>query len=169
MRAERDLAAEGDSFLELLNRGSNLLASGELAQAKEALEAAVELRPKDPKALSLLGLCCFKLEELDRAASIYTALAHDNPLDVTLHVNLGLVELKRGRPTAAIRALEVAVNLAPDHRRAHNYLGLAYYENGEIERAREVFLKRSEERRVGEECRCRGEECDRKKRARRSM
>src|SRR5690606_40786735 len=58
-----------------------------------------------------------------------------------LHVNLGLVELKRGRPAAAIRALEVAVNLAPDHRRAHNYLGLAYYENGEIERAREAFLK----------------------------
>lgn len=141
MRAERDLAAEGDSFLELLNRGSDLLAAGELAQAKEALEAAVELRPKDPKALSLLGLCCFKLEELDRAASIYTALAHDNPLDVTLHVNLGLVELKRGRPTAAIRALEVAVNLAPDHRRAHNYLGLAYYESGDIVRAREAFLQ----------------------------
>lgn len=141
MKAERGFSAEGDSFLEFLNRGSDLLAAGELAQAKEALEAAVELRPKDPKALSLLGLCCFKLEELDRAASIYTALAHDNPLDVTLHVNLGLVELKRGRASAAIRALEVAVNLAPDHRRAHNYLGLAYYESGEIVRAREAFLQ----------------------------
>lgn len=141
MKAERGISAEGDSFLEHLNRGSDLLAAGELSQAREALEEAVSLRPEDPKALSLLGLCCFKLEELDEAASIYTSLAHDNPLDVTLHVNLGLVELKRGRPAAAIRALEVAVNLAPDHRRAHNYLGLAFYEHGEIARAREAFLQ----------------------------
>jgi len=141
MKADRGFADETDQFLELLNRGSDLFAAGELAQAREALEAAVALRPKDPKANSLLGLCYFKLDELDRAAEIYTALVHDNPLDVTLHVNLGLVELKRGRPAAAIRALEVAVNLAPEHRRAHNYLGLAYYENGEIERAREAFLK----------------------------
>ena len=141
MRADRGFVGDGEQFLELLNRGSDLFAAGELAQAREALEAAVALRPKDPKANSLLGLCYFKLDELDKAAEIYTALVHDNPLDVTLHVNLGLVELKRGRPAAAIRALEVAVNLAPDHRRAHNYLGLAYYENGEIERAREAFLK----------------------------
>ena len=141
MKAERGFSTESDSFLELLNRGSDLFAAGELEQAREALEAAVALRPRDPKAASLLGLCYFKLEKLDEAAQIYTALAHDNPLDVTLHVNLGLVELKRGRPSAAIRALEVAVNLAPGHRRAHNDLGLAYYENGEIERAREAFLQ----------------------------
>lgn len=142
MRSEKTgAAAEGDAFLHRLHRGSDLLAAGDLDDARSELEAAVALRPKDPKAVSLLGLCYFKLEELDRAAAIYTDLAHDNPLDVTLHVNLGLVELKRHRPQAAIRALEVAVNLAPDHRRAHNYLGLAYSELGEFSKARDAFLR----------------------------
>lgn len=138
---KRASLAESDRFLEHLNRGSDLLAGGDLEAALTALEQAVALREKDPKAMSLLGLCYFKLERLDQAATIYSGLAHDNPLDVALHVNLGLVELKRGHPEAAIRALEVAVNLAPEHRRAHNYLGLAYSEHGELAKARQAFVQ----------------------------
>lgn len=140
-RAEA-LAASGEgdeAYLEHLYRGSGLMASGDLRGAKEELEKALGMRPHHAKVLGLLGLCYFKLGELEEAAAVYSGLAHENPLDVTVHVNLGLVELKRGNPRGAIRALEIATSLAPDHKKAFNYLGLAYSEIEEYERARDAF------------------------------
>lgn len=128
-------------FVRSLHEGSDQLAAGDVPAARRALERAVELRPKDPKARGLLGLCYFKLGLLDEADGLYAGLVRENPFDVTLHVNLGLVQIKSGRHDAAIRTLEIATGLAPEHRRAQNYLGLAYAQSGNPVKAREAFLR----------------------------
>jgi Flp pilus assembly protein TadD/uncharacterized protein (AIM24 family) len=135
-----DPSAVGDEFLALLYKGGELLAGGKVIEAKEVLERAFELQPKNPKGQNLLGLTYFKLGLYDRAAEVYDLLVRDNPIDPTLRVNLGLVYLKTGAIQQAIRELETAVELKHDHKKAHNYLGLAYAQAGDYARARECFI-----------------------------
>jgi uncharacterized protein (AIM24 family) len=130
-----------DEFLHHLYRGGELLAAGKVIEAKDYLERAHKLQPKNEKGQNLLGLTYFKLGLFDRAAELYEMLVRDNPVDPTLRVNLGLVYLKTNALQRAVREFEVAVDLAPDHKKAHNYLGLALAQQGEYGRAREHFLQ----------------------------
>ncbi len=129
-----------DEFLQQLYRGGELLAAGKVIEAKEFLERAHQLQPRNEKAQNLLGLCYFKLGLFDRAAELYEMLVRDNPVDPTLRVNLGLVYLKTNALQRAAREFETATDLAPEHQKAQNYLGLTLAQMGEYGRAREHFL-----------------------------
>lgn len=133
------------AFTEALFKGGELLAAGKVIEAKDHLERAYQLEPNDEKALNLLGLSYFKLGLFERAAEIYENLVRDNPADPTLRVNLGLVYLKSNALNRAIRELEIATDLAPEHAKAHNYLGLALAQAGELGKAREHFLQAGSE------------------------
>ncbi|MBF5045580.1 tetratricopeptide repeat protein [Aggregicoccus sp. 17bor-14] len=129
-----------DEFLHQLHRGGELLAAGKVAEAKDYLERAHRLQPKNEKGQNLLGLAYFRLGLFDRAAELYERLVRDNPVEPTLRVNLGLVYLKTQALARAVREFEVATDLAPEHKKAQNYLGLALAQAGEYGRAREHFL-----------------------------
>ncbi|QSQ25073.1 tetratricopeptide repeat protein [Pyxidicoccus parkwayensis] len=129
-----------DEFLQQLYRGGELLAANKVIEAKEYLERAHQLQPRQEKAQNLLGLCYFKLGMFDRAAELYEMLVRDNPVDPTLRVNLGLVYLKTNALQRAAREFETATDLAPEHQKAQNYLGLTLAQMGEYGRAREHFL-----------------------------
>ncbi|RKH04299.1 tetratricopeptide repeat protein [Corallococcus carmarthensis] len=129
-----------DEFLQQLHRGAELLGAGKVTEAKDFLERAHQLQPRHEKAQNLLGLTYFKLGLFDRAAELYEMLVRDNPVDPTLRVNLGLVYLKTNALQRAAREFETATDLAPDHKKAHNYLGLTFAQMGEYGRAREHFL-----------------------------
>ncbi|MCY1042958.1 tetratricopeptide repeat protein [Corallococcus sp. bb12-1] len=129
-----------EEFLQQLYRGSELLGAGKVIEAKDFLERAHQLQPRHEKAQNLLGLTYFKLGLFDRAADLYEMLVRDNPVDPTLRVNLGLVYLKTNALQRAAREFETATDLAPDHKKAHNYLGLTFAQMGEYGRAREHFL-----------------------------
>ncbi|RKG55907.1 hypothetical protein D7X30_25540 [Corallococcus sp. AB011P] len=129
-----------EEFLQQLHRGSELLGAGKVTEAKDFLERAHQLQPRHEKAQNLLGLTYFKLGLFDRAADLYEMLVRDNPVDPTLRVNLGLVYLKTNALQRAAREFETATDLAPDHKKAHNYLGLTFAQMGEYGRAREHFL-----------------------------
>ncbi|HEX4622100.1 MAG TPA: tetratricopeptide repeat protein, partial [Myxococcaceae bacterium] len=132
--------AVDEEFLYALYRGGELLGAGKVIEAKDHLERAFKLQPKNEKAQNLLGLTYFKLGLFDRAAEIYEMLVRENPADPTLRVNLGLVYLKTNALQRAIREFEVATDLAPEHKKSQNYLGLALAQAGEYGRAREHFL-----------------------------
>src|SRR2546429_9577505 len=70
------------------------------------------------------------------------------PRDAICRLKLGTAYLRLGKLTDAQRDLEKAVQLAPDHPAAHYQLGKLYKEMKALDR-------RSEERRVGKECRFR--------------
>ncbi|RKH54570.1 tetratricopeptide repeat protein, partial [Corallococcus aberystwythensis] len=129
-----------EEFLQQLHRGGELLGAGKVTEAKDFLERAHQLQPRHEKAQNLLGLTYFKLGLFDRAAELYEMLVRDNPVDPTLRVNLGLVYLKTNALQRAAREFETATDLAPDHKKAHNYLGLTFAQMGEYGRAREHFL-----------------------------
>src|SRR5690349_10412907 len=129
-----------EEFLKQLFQGGELLAQGRLDEARRLLERAHQLQPRNEKGRNMLGLAYFKLGHFDRAAEIYEALVRDNPVDATLRVNLGLVYLKTNALQRAMREFATATDLQPDHKKAHNYLGLALAQAGEYGRARQHFL-----------------------------
>src|SRR4051812_36905551 len=106
--ARRDPATD-EEFLAQLYKGGELLAAGKVNEAKDHLERAYQLHPKNEKAQNLLGLSYFKLGLFERASEIYELLVNDNPADPTLRVNLGLVYLKA-------RSSSASTSIAPPRR-----------------------------------------------------
>lgn len=143
MRAGSDEEVEGldEEFLFHLRRGSDLLGRGDAQGARASLERALELRPKDAKVLGLLGQAYHKLNRFDEAADVWHRVVDDNPVEPAARVNYGLSCLKAHRYPEAIKQLEIAVDLNPEHRKAMGYLGLAYLEAGYPAEARGWFVK----------------------------
>ena len=133
----RELASE--EFLFHLYRGAELLQDARVHEAKEELEAALHLQPRDPKGQDLLAVVYFRLGLYPRAIQIYEQLHRDNPRDAALMVNLALSYLKTGQGQSAREVLEALLQSVPDHRRAWGYLGLAYKMLGDLEKAEYAF------------------------------
>jgi DNA-binding SARP family transcriptional activator len=133
----REVASE--EFLFHLYRGAELLQDSRVHEAKEELEAALQVQPRDPKGQDLLAVVYFRLGMYPRAIQIYETLHRDNPRDTALMVNLALCYLKTGQGQSAREVLEALIQLMPDHRRAWGYLGLAYKALGDLEKAEYAF------------------------------
>lgn len=130
-----------EEFLFHLNRGADLLSRGDAEGARAALERARELRSKDAKVLGLLGQACYRLGRFGDAADAWQWLVDDNPVEPAARVNLGLANLKAKRYADAVKQLEIALDLKPDHKKAMGYLGLALLESGHPQKAREWFRR----------------------------
>src|SRR3954447_6301401 len=90
-----------EDFLFHLYRGSELLQDNRVHEAKEELEQALTLQPRDPKGQDLLGVVYFRIGLYPRAIQIYEQLKRDNPRDPSLKLNLALCYLKTGQTPAA--------------------------------------------------------------------
>jgi len=137
-----------EEFLYHLDRGGTLLGQGDLPGARESLERALTLRPRDPKVLGLLGQAFYRQGQFEQAAVAWQRLVDDNPTEPGARVNLGLACLKARRYPDAVRQLEIALDLNSDHKKAMGYLGLALLESGNAARARDWFLKAGSEQMV---------------------
>ncbi len=133
----RGVASE--EFLFHLYRGAELLQDARNHEAKEELEAALSLQPRDAKGQDLLAVVYFRLGMYPRAIQIYEELRREAPKEPTLLVNLALCYLKTGQAQASREALEEVVRGTPDHKRAWGYLGLSYERLGDLEKAELAF------------------------------
>jgi uncharacterized protein (AIM24 family) len=134
----RDVA--GEDFLFHLYRGSELLQDSRVHEAKEELEQALHLQPRDPKGQDLLAVVYFRLGLYPRAIQIYETLKQETD-QPSLRINLALCYLKTGQAAAARLELEDVVRGSPEHRRAWGYLGLAYERLGDFDKAESAFTR----------------------------
>jgi len=134
-----EVDGQDEEFVYHLTQGAELLGRGELENARAELEKALVLRSHDAKVLGLLGQAFYKLGQFEQAAVAWQRLVDDNPVEAGARVNLGLASLKARRYPDAIRQLEIALDLQPEHRKAMGYLGLALLESGDPARARGWF------------------------------
>ncbi len=128
-----------EDFLFHLYRGSELLQDNRVHEAKEELERALDLQPRDAKGQDLLAIVYFRLGHYPRAITIYEQLRRSAPRDPALLLNLALCYLKTGQPTFARRELAELVKHHPTHARGWGYLGLACERLGDLEEARAAF------------------------------
>jgi len=119
-------------FLFQLSRARKHLGEGKIDLAREELEPARILRPKDEDVLNLLSIIEFKRGRYDEAAAAARALLAENISSAVLHSNLGLILFKSGSLSEAEQELTRAIELKPDHARSHLYLGLLYRMRGKL-------------------------------------
>lgn len=133
----RDVSAE--DFLFHLYRGSELLQDDRVHEAKQELEQALSLQPRDAKGQDLLAIVYFRLGLYPRAISIFEGLIGQYPDATTPRINLALCYLKTGQPSRARTELEEVIRTDPSHARAWGYLGLSFQRMGDVERAIAAF------------------------------
>ena len=113
-----DLAdGANEDFLFHLYRGSELLGDNRVHEAKEELEAALRLQPKDTKGQDLLAVVYFRLGLYPRAIQIYEELKRYNRKEAPLKLNLALCYLKTGQPALARKELDVLATLVRERGR----------------------------------------------------
>jgi uncharacterized protein (AIM24 family)/thioredoxin-like negative regulator of GroEL len=137
--AKKDLKGREGNFTQYFKNARKFLQNNNIVEAKDEIEKALEIKPNDDKALNLLGMVYFKLEEYSKAADIFRQLIKRNSNVTTLYTNLGLAYIKMEQYENAIPELKKALELESDHVSTHNYLGLAYYKLGEYELALKEF------------------------------
>jgi len=120
-----------------LKRREQVGIEGDDRRGPDHAAAGLEVGPGQ----DLLAGVYFRLGVYPTAIRLWQGLLEDFPDDVVLHVNLGLAEFKTGQPDSARQHLERALELEPDHERAWGYLGLVLWRLGELEAAREAFLR----------------------------
>ncbi len=98
-------------------------ASGKLAQAAQALEKAIALRPQDENAFADLGGVYLRQDKLDEAQqTLQRALTLDAGLP-RAHNMMGLAALRKGDGAAAEKHFREAIRMQPDLAEAQNNLG----------------------------------------------
>jgi Flp pilus assembly protein TadD/uncharacterized protein (AIM24 family) len=139
--SEKPTDSSNEDFLFHLYRGSELLQDNRVHEAKEELERALHLQPRDSKGQDLLAVVYFRLGLYPRAIHIYEQLRRTNANDTALLLNLALCYLKTGQPQLARQDLEHLLGLNPTHSRAWGYLGLACERMGDLAHAERAFAQ----------------------------
>lgn len=109
--------------------------SDALANAEMQLLKALQLKPDYAPASYYLALVYERQGNLAEAISRMVTLRDDNPLDVGIHFQLGLLYLKQGKITDAQTSFEKAIEIAPSFSNARWYLSYVYEQNGDFDAA----------------------------------
>src|SRR5262245_13116703 len=137
--------AMAEDFFYHLYRGSEFLADGRYDGAREELDLALRLQPRDPAAQDLLAKLYFRLGVYPRAIELYLDIVRQFPDRIPPRINLALAYLKTGQMRDVVYQLLPVIEREPQHPRAWGYLGLAWSRLGEYAKAREAFLRAGHE------------------------
>jgi len=122
--------------------------------ARKGYQKTVELDPQGDlglRAFNNLGAVNFVLEDIDAAEKAYRRAVEINPQYADAIVNLGSIyhervrrgDVEPGRQRQsleqAIRYYQQALGLQPNHPYAHANMGLAYFDLGNWEKARQAY------------------------------
>ena len=111
--------------------------------AREALGNALKLQAEGPGYAGELGSLETFANELGAADNAFRAALEKSPDDYVALTGLGVLQLKRGQPEAALESFLKAGLIEPRYARAHLFSAAAHYELGDAARAIEALRKAS--------------------------
>jgi tetratricopeptide (TPR) repeat protein len=100
--------------------------AGDLAEARQALERAVQIDPTFTRARLELAEVLEEAEDFQASAAAYRDLARSSPNDVSLHFRLAVTARKAGLIDEAISEYQTATRLDPSLSEAHYNLAVLY-------------------------------------------
>ena len=116
----------------LLAEGKAQQQAGHLAEADMAYRRALDIAPRHPEALHLLGLVAYRLNRVSEALTFLNEAIEEQPSSPLYWFNLGVVAQKAGHSEEAVSAYRQAMALNPRYLEAHVNLGNALRERGEL-------------------------------------
>ena len=117
----------------------------DLSAAARHIQTALSLNPSDSTILSAAANLAEMLGRIDSAIALQEFIVKRDPVQPTVHANLGGSYFAAGRPEAAIPCYRTALRLSPDNIGLHLNLGLALLANGETEAAMKEIARESSE------------------------
>ncbi|WP_420138718.1 tetratricopeptide repeat protein [Sphingomonas sp.] len=120
-------------------QGTQFHQAGRLAEARHCYERALQIDPRQPDAINLLGMIDYAAGDHARAIGRIRAAIAINPRVPGFHTNLGTVLQAGGDPKAAEAAFRAALALKPDHLAALYNLGVVLQALGDIEAAAATY------------------------------
>lgn len=127
-----DVAAQVASAL----RNAHLLhRSGRLAEARAACLQVLQLHPRQPEALNLLGIIAAQTGDAARAVALFGEVLQLEPHNVAALNNQGNALRALQQPAAALASYEKAIGIRPDHAPGHYNRGRALFDLRRYEEA----------------------------------
>ncbi|PYV21271.1 MAG: hypothetical protein DMG24_20125 [Acidobacteria bacterium] len=141
---DQALQLDSGSWDARYNLGLALISRQDYTRAVRELQAAVKTKPESFAARNALGVAYRSLGQLDAAVKEFKEALRLNPRFADASLNLADATLDQKRYAAAIYYLEQALANSPPPpfaERLQTDLAVAYSENGDYDRAAEVFKK----------------------------
>jgi Tfp pilus assembly protein PilF len=126
---------------QLLTQADRFVESGAYAEAAEAYEASLKLKPRQIRALNNLGATYWKLGRYQEAEQQFRNAIRVQPKDADAHGKLGGLLRARGELAAAENSLRRALKLQPHQLEARVALGWALIDLGRLAEATRQFDK----------------------------
>ena len=126
----------------LVARGLVQLKGGQVVAATKYFNGAVQLDPKDPRALFYLGVALNRMGQHGAALESFQRMWNLKVSHAELGLEGGWAAIAQGRISLAITLLEPYVKANPDNAKAREFLGRAYLGDGRLDAA-EAELKRA--------------------------
>ncbi len=121
--------------------GVALLNLGYVDQARESLEAALQLKPEYPSCFLNLGLSLTRQGKMEEAIEAYKRAIELSANYADAHYNLANLFASQARLTEAREHYESAIKINPAHSLAHLNLGLVHQREGDLVEAKKAFEK----------------------------
>ncbi len=122
-----------------INLGNAFVRRGVLERAEKEFKLALEINPRDTRAINGLAVIYLKQKNYDEAIRLFEILAKDKTNEPGFQSNLGVAYMEKGLLDEAIEKFNAALNIAPAFPDAHSNLGLAYKRKGMLKEAKEEF------------------------------
>lgn len=113
-----------------VNLAGIYMEQGRMAEAREALEQALELSPDDDNALARKGEWLVRQGEHNEALLVLREAIRRNSANPTAQFYMGVAHLGRGELDEAHARLQMVLHLDPHNAPAHYQLGLLYEKQG---------------------------------------
>ncbi|MDG3008070.1 protein kinase domain-containing protein [Paludisphaera mucosa] len=117
------------------DRGRYLLRSGRIAEAAQAFDRALDLRPQDFWPNFYAGICAFRLGDFEAATAAFHTCAALAPEAASCPFHRGLAHEAMGQDDRAFRDYSRALELDPDLAPARLNRGILSYKAGRLDEA----------------------------------
>ena len=146
---ETPLPVVDDTAEDQFRLGNEYYETGQLDQAVEAYQKAIEMDPEYQGAYANLGVTYYQQQKFDLAASQYEKALELDPTDGEVAYNLGALYLQQALTVDAspdpnllnksVTQLEQALEISPNLAEPHFTLGVAYFFLADKQKATEAF------------------------------
>ncbi len=124
-----------------VNLGNAFVRRGALEYGEREFKLALEVNPRDTRAINGLAVIYLKQKNYDEAVRLFEILASDKPKEAPFQSNLGVAYMEKGLLDEAIMRFNTAIKVDPTFSDAYNNLGLAYKKKGMLKEAKQEFEK----------------------------